>query len=84
MENSMHASSYQSKWSETDKKNYCKFYLKEFLDRPFLCISWSYWKPDQTLPRMANFIKTKDMKQCKSYDERMKQENFNKRNKDIF
>jgi len=32
---------------------------------------------------MANFIGTKDMKQCKSYDERMKQENYDKSNKDL-
>ena len=32
---------------------------------------------------MSRYIRTKDVKQCKSYDERMKQDNFDKKGLDI-
>lgn len=38
--------------------------------------SWNHWKPDRYFHEMANFLGTKTSSQCKSFDQRMKNQYF--------
>ena len=58
------------------------FYLKFKTDHPYFQISWLDWKVDNVYDKMADFINldleitSKDKKQCKSADQRLKKIHF--------
>lgn len=57
-----------SKWAHREEKRYLKFVLREIVEKPQVTLSWKVWKPEGVFPRMAQYIGTKNPRQCKSFD----------------